>query len=249
MFKKNIEDFLVNYNYDFIHKENTTSTMYDVRNYLENRNKNCIYLSDQQSEGRGQRGNRWLSPSGNIYCSISFNNFLKMREHHLFSVLIALSIKMSLENFNAKNIYFKWPNDIFYKDKKFAGIISEVINIDDRNSYIIIGFGINFISAPQIKKYQATFVNTFCNIKSINDFFIVFLKILFVNLEQMQKGKDKKLLKTFSKYLMFIDKEICIVSKNNSTKNGVFRGINGDGSLKLEIEGKIESVYNGSIKL
>jgi len=249
MFTINIEDFLVKYNYDFIYKENTKSTMCDVRHYLTKKNKNCIYLSNQQSQGKGQRGNKWISPPGNIYCSISFDNFLKVRDHYLFSVLIALSIKMSLENFNATNIYFKWPNDIFYKDKKFAGIISEVVSVNYKKSYIIMGFGINFISAPPIKKYKATFINSFCNINSINDFFIVFLKTLFANLQQMQNGKEKKLLQSFSKYLMFIDKKICIISKNNPSKNGIFRGINDDGSLKLEIENRIENVYNGSITL
>jgi len=249
MFQKKIENILQKYNYEFFHTKTTKSTMLDVRNYLKDYKENCFYLSDQQSEGKGQRASNWHSPPGNIYCSISFDNFLDIKEHFLFSVLISLSIKMSLENFNAKNIYFKWPNDIFYKKKKFAGMISEIIDTNEKKSHIIVGFGINFISAPQLKNYDATYIKSFCNLKSINDFLLVFIKVLFSNLQALQKGKKSKLMEVFSESLMFIDKKINIVFSNSSSKNGIFRGVNDDGSLKLETEYKIENIYNGSIKL
>ena len=118
MTKKKIKKFLDKYDYEFVHTKNTKSTMDDVRNHLINNNKNCVYLSDQQSEGKGQRGNKWHSPPGNIYCSISFDNFLDIKEHFLFSFIAAISIKMSLEKLDIKDIFFKWPNDIFYKKKK-----------------------------------------------------------------------------------------------------------------------------------
>ena len=118
MAQNKIENISKKNSYLFFNTKNTTSTMNDVRNHLKNFKRNCIYLSNQQSEGRGQRGNKWESPKGNIYCSISFDNFLSIKEHFLFSVLIATSIKMSLEKFGAKYISFKWPNDIFYKKKK-----------------------------------------------------------------------------------------------------------------------------------
>ena len=105
-------------NYEFFHKETTSSTMDDVKNFIKNKKKNCIYLSDKQINGKGQRGNFWHSPLGNVYCSISFENFLHIKDHFLFSVLVALTVKKSLEIFNAKNIFFKWPNDIFFKKKK-----------------------------------------------------------------------------------------------------------------------------------
>ena len=249
MIQNKIKKILQEYNYNFFYKETTQSTMHDVRNYLKNYKKNCVYLSDHHTEGRGQRGNIWQSPPGNIYCSISFDNFLDIKEHFLFSVLISVSIKMTLEQFNAKSLFFKWPNDIFYKKKKFAGMISEVININQNKSYIIIGFGINFIQSLQLKNYNATFIKSFCNIDSINNFLLIFIKILFLNLKELHNGKKNNLMKIFTQSLMLIDKKICIVLSNTSQKNGIFRGVNDDGSLKLEIDNKIENIYSGSIKL
>ena len=244
MNKKKIENILKKHNYNFFHKLITKSTMHDVRNYIEYNKKNCIYLSNQQSEGKGQRGNVWDSPIGNIYLSISFDNFLMIKDHFLFSILISSTIKMSLEEFGAKNIYFKWPNDIFYKKKKFAGILTEIINTEENKSYIIIFLGINFISSPQPNNYDATYIKSFCKIESINDFLLVFIKILFLNLEKLQKVEKNSLIKYFKESLMFIDNNVCIILPDKSLKKGILRGINNDGSLKIDIEGRLENIYN-----
>ena len=249
MVQNKIKNILKKNNYDFFQKNITASTMLDVLKHLKDRKNNCIYLSDQQSNGRGQRGKTWDSPIGNIYCSISFDNFLSIKDHFLFSVLIAVTIKMSLEKFDANNIYFKWPNDIFYKKKKFAGIISEIVNISKIKSYVIVGFGINFISSPILKNYDATYLKYFSKVKTIDEFLLVFVKSLFLNLDKLKKGKKKYLMNFFTNSLIFNNEKIIIVTPNNIEKHGIFRGVNEDGSLRLEMNKSIENIYNGSIKL
>ena len=53
----------------------------------------------------------------------------------------------------------------------------------------------------------------------------------------------------FSESLMLINEKIKIVFPNTLIKNGIFRGVNDDGSLMLETDDKIENIYNGSIEL
>ena len=78
------------------------------------------FLANQQTDGIGRRGSYWHSPSGNFYCSISIDNFLEIKDHFLYSILVCVSIKMVLEKFGVKKIKFKWPNDIFYEKKKLV---------------------------------------------------------------------------------------------------------------------------------
>ena len=235
-------------NYEFFHKETTSSTMDDVKNFIKNKKKNCIYLSDKQINGKGQRGNFWHSPLGNVYCSISFENFLHIKDHFLFSVLVALTVKKSLEIFNAKNIFFKWPNDIFFKKKKFGGIISELIKVNSK-SYVIVGFGINIESSPKLSNYKTTFAKHFSDIKSKDEFLLVFFKQLFFKLSELQEGRKKYLMNEFSKSLLLFNEKILIINKNKEKNEGVFRGINDDGSLRLEKNGDIKNIYNGSIQI
>ena len=192
MFKsslKSLNKIVSNNKYLLFHKEITNSTMDEVKDYLLKNKKNCIFISDEQKKGKGQRGNKWISPPGNIYCSISFNNFFDIKDHFIFSILIAVSIKMTLDKFHIKHIKFKWPNDIFYKNKKFSGIISESLTINEINNFIIVGFGINFNSSPEENDYTTTFIRAFCDIKDMNSFLEIFFNILFINLNKIKTNR------------------------------------------------------------
>ena len=162
---KKIKEIIKENKYEFIHTKSTPSTMINVKNFLNIENKNCIVLSDQQTAGKGRRGNLWHSPKGNIYCSISFNNSLDLKNHFLYSILAVVSIKMALEKFNAKNIKFKWPNDIFFENKKFSGVILETHKIINDKTYMIVGIGINIDSCPKVLEYPTTYVKSFCKLK------------------------------------------------------------------------------------
>jgi len=155
---------------------------------------------------------------------------------------------MTLEKFKAKNIQFKWPNDIFYKNKKFSGMISEMYNIDNLKKYIIVGFGINFNSSPNIKHYPTTHIRSFCDIDEINKFLESFFEILFLNYKNIFISNYNYLIDLFDNSLMYKNENIKIVLPDESIKSGFFKGINIDGSLKLETKDRIENIYNGSIR-
>jgi birA, biotin-[acetyl-CoA-carboxylase] ligase region len=237
------------YDYEFIHINSTTSTMSDVKNYLLKNNKNCVVVSDEQTQGRGQRNNKWYSPKGNIYCSISFENLLDIQYHFLFSILISTSIKITLEKFNVNNIKFKWPNDLFFKDMKFCGIILENYNYSTSLNYMIAGFGINVLSAPQIKNSSTTYVNEFCNDFNVHDFLLKFYKIVFLNFKNLKKNKFNEILTIYNNNLIFKGKKIKIKLIDKSIISGYFVGVDSDGSLLLENNKKVSNIYNGSILL
>ena len=230
---KEIENLAKLNKYNFIHLNSTKSTMLEAKKYLDKKNTNCIILSDEQTQGRGRRGNIWHSPKGNLYCSITFKNYLDKKEHFLFTVILAISIKLALKEFNAKNIYFKWPNDIFFKNKKFCGIISETHYTDQSNNFIISGIGINIKSSPHIEKNPTTYVEKFCQINSISDFFKVFLKILFLNLNYLILKKNNYLINQFKNSLMFLGDEINLKLNNDLIITGTFLDINSDGSIDV----------------
>ena len=248
MISQNLSDIIYKNGYKFFHMKTTNSTMYELRKYLSDKNKNCIILSDAQTDGKGRRGNIWESPIGNIYCSISFKNFVQSKDHFLFSILLSVSIKQSLDVFNAREIKFKWPNDLIQEKKKFGGMILETFNIDKLDKYILVGFGININSSPIIKNYKTTHAKLFCDIKNLDEFLIVFFKILFLNLSCMKKN-HYNLIDYFKKFLMFDNQIIDLLLPNHNNITGICRGINTDGSLRLELNGKIENIYNGSIRL
>jgi len=249
MIENQIRKIAKNNKYEFIHVNSTASTMDDVKKLLNTNNKNCIFLADEQTNGVGRRGKYWHSPKGNLHCSISIDNFLEIKDHFLYSILICVSIKMVLEKFGVKKIKFKWPNDIFYENQKIGGMISEIIKVGKFNKYIIVGFGMNITSSPEIKGHPTNYLKSFCDIQNTNDFLVLFLEIFFLNLYDLQINNTDKMYSFFTSSLMFMDESIRIIQPNKSILSGIFRGIESDGSLQLEKNNIIEKIYNGTIKL
>ncbi len=115
-----------------------------------------FYLTDEQTAGKGQRGNVWeAEPFKNITGSF-------LLEHPDFSIenqfrltqLISLSIQHTLSKY-LKNVKIKWPNDIYVGDKKIAGILIE--NFIKGNSIYqsIVGIGLN-VNQEQFMFERAT---------------------------------------------------------------------------------------------
>lgn len=97
-----------------------------------------------QTQGRGQRGNTWLSePGKNIQYSLLYGpNTIPSHNQFLISQAVSLVVKTFLNEYTT-GITIKWPNDIYWKNKKLGGIL---IEHQIKGSYVeqsIIGIGLN----------------------------------------------------------------------------------------------------------
>ena len=244
-----IKKIAANNQYEFVYKKKCKSTMLDLKELYNIKNKNYIIISEEQTNGIGRRGNIWHSPKGNIYCSMNFNGKIKIKDFFLFNILIATSIKKVLEKFKLDNILFKWPNDIFFKKQKFCGIISETYTNSKNETCIISGFGINIYNSPKINEYPTTFISSFYKEIEISFFLHEIFRILFLNLKKLFSGNDKKIIDYFNKNLMFLNKNVKIITENKKIITGKLLGINNRGSLMLKSNNKILNLYSGSIVL
>lgn len=99
---------------------------------------------EEQTAGRGQRGNYWESTPGlNITASLflKLHNFPAHKQFLIsewFSLLIIEFLRK--HEIEAK---VKWPNDIYVGDKKICGILAEHIVLGSNLDQTILGFGIN----------------------------------------------------------------------------------------------------------
>ena len=113
-----------------------------------------VVYTDFQTAGRGQAGNSWESERGeNLLFSILLKpSHIEITEHFLLSQIVSLGIKKILDKYT-DGISIKWPNDIYWKDKKIVGILIEnsIQNSHLKSSIAGIGLNVNqenFYSAP-----------------------------------------------------------------------------------------------------
>ena len=129
-----------------IHISETNST----NNYLQSLcsqqkvEELSVVVADFQTSGRGQRGNSWESaPNKNLlFSTIFFPEFLEARRQFLISQIISLAIKEELDTYTS-DISIKWPNDIYWKEKKICGMLIENDLMGRNISQSIAGIGIN----------------------------------------------------------------------------------------------------------
>ena len=114
-----------------------------------------MIISENQSDGKGQYGKKWISYKGNLFVSFFFN--LKNFDINLnkFTKLNCLLVKKLLTSYYRNKIIFKKPNDLLINKKKICGILQETLTKLNKK-YLIVGIGINLIKSPFIKNYPTT---------------------------------------------------------------------------------------------
>ena len=97
-----------------------------------------------QTNGRGQLSNMWEAEDGkNILCSILLRpTSLPIKSQFLISQAISVAIVDVLNSY-LDGFFIKWPNDIYYKEDKIAGILIENTLSSAGISTCIIGLGLN----------------------------------------------------------------------------------------------------------
>ena len=97
-----------------------------------------------QTAGRGQTGNGWESEEGkNLLCSILLPPRANLFELNVItSVAVHRMINCQFSILNSQ-LTIKWPNDIYWGDKKLAGILIENAIIGNEVKYSIAGIGLN----------------------------------------------------------------------------------------------------------
>ena len=126
--------------------EDVTSTNDYLSQLCKNNETKEFYTvwAERQTAGRGQRGNSWESePGKNLTFSIVlYPTVLKARQQFYLSMLVSTAVVYALNNYT-KGFSVKWPNDIYWNDKKIAGIL---IENELEGNYVmqsIVGIGLN----------------------------------------------------------------------------------------------------------
>ena len=133
--------------------ESTTSTN-DLAKLYANHNSTtpAIFISEEQTAGRGRLGRKFVSPSKTgLYISLCLFPTIALEDLSLITCATAVACVETLEELTGKSLNIKWVNDLFYQDKKVGGILTEIISDFESQQVqaLIVGMGINLIENPQ----------------------------------------------------------------------------------------------------
>ncbi len=123
-----------------------STNAYLQRLQLEHDIRNWVVSADEQTAGRGMGSNGWESEVGkNLTFSMALDmGFLPAERQFLLSEAVALGLIQALYGLlAAEKLHIKWPNDIYFENRKLAGILINSTIKSNMMDVSIIGIGLN----------------------------------------------------------------------------------------------------------
>ena len=218
------------------YKPETKSTQTDAKEGIEAGNQgNRLYLSTCQTAGRGRFQRPYYSPSqGGIYMSLHIQPNLPYEELPSYTLLVAAAVYKAIKNLTMIEVDIKWVNDIYLKNKKIAGILTEAMTSVETGlvTDIIIGLGINFsiTNFPDNLKEKAGSLFTSPTQISRNEL-ISEIWTCFYNTD------PDELFYLYKERSIVLGKEITF-QRNGQNEKGMAKDISNTGQLQVELEDK-----------
>jgi BirA family biotin operon repressor/biotin-[acetyl-CoA-carboxylase] ligase len=109
-------------------------------------------LALNQTAGQGRRGRQWLCPEGAVAMSLGFE---LDKEQKTTLAMLPFWLGIGLYDLvqkvlpNAEQLTLKWPNDLYFSDKKLAGILMQVRDAGD-TAKVALGVGLNLNASPEL---------------------------------------------------------------------------------------------------
>ncbi|MBK7466286.1 MAG: biotin--[acetyl-CoA-carboxylase] ligase [Saprospiraceae bacterium] len=194
-------------------------------------------ISDFQTEGRGQYGRTWESESGkNILCSIALDcSFLPLDKIFGLHLIASLSVRDLISKYSS-NVSIKWPNDIYIKDRKVAGILVENTMRKNALQWTVIGTGINVFQDQFSKNLQACCMQKNTNSILELDYLVFELhQQILSNYEKLLMGQFKRLLEEYNECLFRRFQRVNLLDKSSETVTGIVQGVDGEGKMLLQV--------------
>lgn len=132
------------YNIQFLDRTDSTNARLREQLLTADLPEFTVVSTAYQDAGRGQQGNSWESEkSKNLLFSVYLASyFIPVKAQFIISQIASLSVAESLARFT-EGVSIKWPNDIYWNQKKICGMLIEHNLSGLMLSQSIIGIGLN----------------------------------------------------------------------------------------------------------
>jgi len=118
---------------------------YLIRSWTSEPGVGRICVAEHQTDGRGRKGRKWVSPFGaNLYFSLGLNLPMGLSALGGLSLAVGIGLTQFLNEHCNEKVSLKWPNDLLVNGHKLAGILVEASGDSNDNSFLNIGIGINW---------------------------------------------------------------------------------------------------------
>jgi BirA family transcriptional regulator, biotin operon repressor / biotin---[acetyl-CoA-carboxylase] ligase len=215
-----------------------------------------IVLSELQHAGRGRRGRHWIAPfGGSIALSMSWSFTDASRASPALSLCVGVAIARALERAGASGIGLKWPNDIWFDDRKMGGILIEVRAEASGPAHVVIGVGLNVrLSSGMRAQIEASGVKAAaiadaCAAPPSRNFIVgAIIDALLSMLADFERDGFSGFREAWTALDALRDRPAQVLM-GEAVICGTARGVDAHGALRLERDGRLQEFVSGEVSL
>lgn len=199
----------------------------------------AAWLAMEQTQGKGQRGKQWIANKGeNIYLSILAEpHFLTPADIFALGAAVALGVYRFVKKHLGQNISIKWPNDIYWNDRKTVGILIENIIQSNKLLYSVLGIGVN-VNQVTFDKHLRNPVSWKQVTGETYDIVLLTKDLCsFVDSSYRQLASDRAAVIELYQQAMYRLHQPVSFKKDNKTFTAIVKGVRKDGRLVVEEAG------------
>ena len=211
----------------------------------------CV-IAESQNKGKGRLGRKWCSPiEKNIYLSVIVRPSIHPSVVYPITFLSSLAVYDTIEELTGEKPMLKWPNDVLMHGKKLCGTLLELSTEADMVRFVVIGIGLNVnmeideIDEEIRQKASSLSMET----KKVYERASLCGKLL-TNLEmyylQFREKGEEEIVRIWEERAAIKEKYMEINQMGESYK-GVCEGIDRDGAILLNIDGKTKKIIAGDV--
>jgi BirA family biotin operon repressor/biotin-[acetyl-CoA-carboxylase] ligase len=193
----------------------------------------------EQTAGKGQRGKNWASEKrSNIVLSILLNPYpLAIQDQFQLSVLVAVSALEFFSKYAGDETKIKWPNDIYWRDRKAGGILIENVISTSQSAigkwqWAIVGMGMNINQTAFPKNLPNPVSLKQITGKAFNPVELAkeLCTVIETNYQLLMDGKFQDLLTKYQQHLYKKD-EKARLKKDGRVFEAIIKGVSTTGQL------------------
>ncbi len=241
-----------------LYKEEIDSTNTEAkRQALQADTHGLLVIAEEQSAGRGRRGRSWDSQKGTgIFMSLLLKpeEYLAPDKASMLTLITALATAEAIEEITGLKAGIKWPNDIVVNNKKVCGILTEMSADNDGIRYVVIGIGINVNTRefPEEIKHTATSLLLEKSDRIDRSLLVaaVLEKLEFYYEQFLECQSLHFLLEHYNEKLVNFGRQVKVLGSDGQEElTGIAKGINKEGELLVEMEGRLIEVRSGEVSV
>jgi BirA family transcriptional regulator, biotin operon repressor / biotin---[acetyl-CoA-carboxylase] ligase len=105
-----------------------------------------VVTADEQTAGRGRRGNEWFAPAGSCLLYSALLRPFATDGPTLLPLALPVAVCKAAEQVAPIRCQVKWPNDVWVDERKVAGVLVEA---RPEEGWAVIGVGLNVAIPPE----------------------------------------------------------------------------------------------------